>query len=39
MIGDSGIDVEAGKNAGCKITVLIESNKRNGVLDVITGLL
>lgn len=34
MIGDSIRDVEAGKAAGCKDSVLIETNKANALLQV-----
>ena len=32
MIGDSERDVEAGKNAGCKESVLVETNKSDSLL-------
>ena len=32
MIGDSERDVEAGKNAGCKESVLVESNQSDSLL-------
>ena len=35
MIGDSERDVEAGKNAGCKDSVLIETNMANSLLKQI----
>jgi D-glycero-D-manno-heptose 1,7-bisphosphate phosphatase len=36
MIGDSNIDVAAGRNAGCKTALLIGSEKRaNGTADVV----
>ena len=39
MIGDSERDVEAGKNAGCKESVLIETNKEGALLQTITRLI
>lgn len=34
MIGDSERDVEAGKAAGCKESVMVETNKENSLLEV-----
>ena len=34
MIGDSSRDVEAGKNAGCKESIMVETNKENSLLEV-----
>lgn len=34
MIGDSERDVEAGKAAGCKDSILVETNKENALLKV-----
>lgn len=39
MIGDSERDVEAGKNAGCKESVLIETNKEGALLHAVTRLI
>lgn len=35
MIGDSNSDIEAGKNAGCKDSILIDSNKENALLGAV----
>lgn len=35
MIGDSSRDVEAGKNAGCKQSILIETNVPQALLSTI----
>jgi phosphoglycolate phosphatase-like HAD superfamily hydrolase len=35
MIGDSELDVEAGKNAGCKESILVEKNKKGVLLNTI----
>lgn len=35
MIGDSSTDVEAGQNAGCKESILIETNRENALLNTI----
>ena len=35
MIGDSERDVEAGKNAGCKESVCVETNKESALKDII----
>lgn len=35
MIGDSHRDVEAGENAGVKISIKVEENKTNGLLETI----
>ena len=35
MIGDSTSDIEAGKNAGCKDSILIDSNKENALLGAV----
>ena len=34
MIGDSERDVEAGKAAGCKESIMVETNKENSLLEV-----
>ncbi len=34
MIGDSERDVEAGKAAGCKESIMVETNKENALLEV-----
>lgn len=39
MIGDDNRDVEAGNNAGCAKSIKIETNKANGLLNVIEGIL
>lgn len=39
MIGDSSRDVEAGKNAGVRESILIESNRAGALLDVIDQVL
>ena len=39
MIGDSGRDVDAGKNAGCKESLLIETNASNQLLELLNELL
>jgi len=33
MIGDNNTDVESGKNAGCKDSILIETNKPNALFE------
>ena len=35
MIGDSTSDIEAGKNAGCKDSILIDTNKENALLGAV----
>jgi D,D-heptose 1,7-bisphosphate phosphatase len=35
MIGDSSSDIEAGKNAGCKDSILIDTNKGNALFGAI----
>lgn len=35
MIGDNSTDIEAGQNAGCKDSILIETNRENELLDTI----
>ena len=35
MIGDSNSDIEAGKNAGCKDSILIDTNKENALLGAV----
>lgn len=35
MIGDSSTDVEAGQNAGCRESILIETNRENALLNTI----
>jgi len=39
IIGDSERDIEAGKNAGCKASFLIETNKPNALLDTVKQIL
>lgn len=39
MIGDSNRDVEAGENAGVRLSIKMEVNKQNGLLDIIKDLL
>jgi len=39
MIGDSDRDLKVGKNAGCKDSFLIETNKPNALLNTIKGIL
>ena len=39
MIGDSERDVEAGKNAGCKGSIQIDTNKPNALADALKHLL
>ena len=39
MIGDSERDIEAGKNAGCKNSIMIEKNRDGALLDTINQLL
>jgi D-glycero-D-manno-heptose 1,7-bisphosphate phosphatase len=39
MIGDSERDVEAGKSAGCKDSLIIETNGNNSLLSIIRKLL
>jgi histidinol phosphatase-like enzyme len=34
MIGDSERDVEAGKAAGCKESIMVETNKEDSLLEV-----
>ena len=38
MIGDSERDVEAGRNAGCKESIMVDTNKQNALLEVIEQL-
>lgn len=38
MIGDSQQDIEAGRNAGCKKTLLIETNKPSALLKCVSNL-
>ena len=35
MIGDNSTDIEAGQNAGCKESILIETNRENQLLNTI----
>ena len=39
MAGDSGIDVKAAENAGCKKAMLIETNVENALLDAVNEIL
>ena len=39
MIGDTTRDLEAGLNAGCKDSILVETNKPNALRDVVLQLL
>ena len=39
MIGDSERDVEAGKSAGCKDSILVEKNKAGGLLECVSQIL
>lgn len=39
MIGDDARDVEAGQNAGVRDSLMVETNKENGLLSLITKLL
>lgn len=39
MIGDSESDIQAGRNAGCKESVLVETNKDNALFEVVNNLL
>lgn len=39
MIGDTSRDLEAGKNAGCKDSILIETNKPNALLDAVRDII
>lgn len=39
MIGDSERDVEAGRNAGCKDSFLIETNHENALLEQIKAII
>lgn len=39
MIGDRDTDVMAGKNAGCKDSIRIETNRANALLEVIQSIL
>ena len=39
MIGDNATDVESGKNAGCKASILIETNKTNALIEVVEAIL
>jgi len=39
MVGDSGIDVKAAENAGCKKAMLIETNVENALLDAVNEIL
>lgn len=39
MIGDRESDIKAGEAAGCKQSVLIETNKPNGLLEVVKSLI
>lgn len=38
MIGDSERDVEAGRNAGCKESIMVDTNKQDALLEVIEQL-
>ena len=39
MIGDSERDVEAGKAAGCKESIMVETNKENSLLEVCASII
>ncbi len=39
MIGDSNRDFQVGKNAGCKDSIIIETNKANALLDTIKNII
>ena len=39
MIGDSDRDVEAGKNAGCKVSLVIDTNEEEALLNIIESVL
>jgi histidinol-phosphate phosphatase domain len=39
MVGDSGIDIKAAENAGCKKAILIETNVENALLDAVNEIL
>ena len=39
MIGDSESDIQAGHNAGCKQSILIETNKDNALFEAVNSLL
>jgi len=39
MIGDSESDIQAGQNAGCKESILIETNKDNALFEAVNSLL
>lgn len=39
MIGDRESDVKAGEEAGCKRSILIETNKANALLDTVKQLI
>ena len=39
MIGDSESDIQAGRNAGCKESILIETNKDNALFEAVNSLL
>ena len=39
MIGDSTRDVEAGKAAGCKESIMVETNKRGALLDIVENII
>ena len=38
MIGDSPTDIAAGQNAGCKESILIETNQNNALLEIIKAI-
>ena len=38
MIGDSPTDIEAGQNAGCKESILIEMNKTDALLNTVNSI-
>jgi D-glycero-D-manno-heptose 1,7-bisphosphate phosphatase len=39
MIGDSDRDVQAGENAGCKVSVKIGTNEPNALLNMVKKIL
>ena len=39
MIGDNVTDVESGKNAGCKESIVIDTNKTNAIMEVLEHIL
>lgn len=39
MIGDNDTDLEAGRNAGCNDSIMIETNKEEGLMEVLSQII